>query len=571
MLYAHLPVTSQKSYFAPNPKNREPRTKTQEQTRIHSDIRRAARSYLRHRALVLDIPGPGSMALAVRRVCAIKIQRWFLRRTTFYRKVWTSVTGFQALARGYIQRQRHKKMLELRLLQPSSSFSSSRERKRPLDAFTAIIRIQAWVRTNIIRKAYVHELRLRASYTDAQWNKKKEDARNRILAVVPTSDGEVSDEDHDDVQEFQHSRPHSLRESTPHKSKSLGTDYSPMSMATAALTDLERTLEEAREARDLSGLSAPYVSTMPDYSYESGYMESGPSQLFHSESPDRSDSGLSSSSVTGGGSTSTGFPDDCDKGWTNPESLPKGWNPKHFDPYSASLSNKDERGSHQQLRKSEAHAHGPGKVGVNQGESGTTNAETSSLLAAARSSKLKQMNGKISRSIFGAATLTNDNTVAKEEQSIRSSDENARRKPIEGSGDATYTSAARNIRRPPSGTIRQHYDDPPLSMPMSFDDEDDLIIESDRNNNVQDVSALANDIPMHSGGPGRHRSTDGSGILCGDSAASSSFSGEPFDVRPGSGGIAYRAFGRDYVTDDDTDFFGGTPPVKSDALLEESF
>ena len=329
--------------------HREPRTKTQEQTRIHSDIRRAARSYLRHRALDLDIPGPGSMALAVRRVCAINIQRWFLHQATFYRKVWTSVTGFQALARGYIQRQRHKKMLELRLLQPSSSFSSSRERKRPLDAFTAIIRIQAWVRTNIIRKAYVYELRLRASYTDVQWNKKKADARNRILALMPTSDGEVSDEDHDDVQEFQHSRPHSLRESTPHKLKSPGTDYSPMSMATAALTDLERTLEEAREARDLSGLSAPYVSTIPDYSYESGYVESGPSQLFHSESPDRSDSGFFSSSATGGGSfttgSSTGFPDDCDKNWTNLESLPKGWNPKHFDPHSTSLSNKDERGS----------------------------------------------------------------------------------------------------------------------------------------------------------------------------------------------------------------------------------
>ena len=571
MLYTHLLINSLNPYnIFCTTHHREPRTKTQEQTRIHSDIRRAARSYLRHRALDLDIPGPGSMALAVRRVCAIKIQRWFLHQATFYRKVWTSVTGFQALARGYIQRQRHKKMLELRLLQPSSSFSSSRERKRPLDAFTAVIRIQTWVRTNIIRKAYVHELRLRASYTDVQWNKKKEDARNRILALMPTSDGEVSDEDHDDVQEFQHSRPHSLRESTPHKSKSPSTDYSPMSMATAALTDLERTLEEAREARDLSGLSAPYISTIPDYSYESGYVESGPSQLFHSESPDRSDSGFFSSSATGGGSstTSTGFPDDCDKNWTNPESLPKGWNPKHFDPHSTSLSNKEERGS-QQLRKCEPHARGLENVGVNQGESGTTNAETSSLLAAARSSKPKQMDGKISRSRFGAATLTNDNTFAQEEQSIRRSDENARRKPIEGSGDAT--SAARNIRRPPSGTIRQHYDDPPLSMPMSFDDEDDLIIGSDRNNNAQDVSALANDIPMHSGGPDRHKFADGSGIFCGNSATSSSFSGEPFDIRPGSGGVAYRAFGRDYVTDDDTDFLGGTPPVKSDALLEESF
>ena len=510
------------------------------------------------------------MALAVRRVCAIKIQRWFLHQSTFYRKVWTSVTGFQALARGYIQRQRHKKMLELRLLRPSSSFSSSRERKRPLDAFTAVIRIQTWVRTNIIRKAYVHELRLRASYTDVQWNKKKEDARNRILALMPTSDGEVSAENHDDVHEFQHSRPHSLRESTPHKSKSPGTDYSSMSMATAALTDLERTLEEAREARDLSGLSAPYISTMPDYSYESGYVEPGPSQLFQSESPDRSDSGFFSSSATGGGSstTSTGFPDDSDKGWANPESLPKGWNPKHFDPHSTSLSNEEERGS-QQLRKCEPHARGLENVGVNQGESGTTNAETASLLAAARSSKLKQMNGKISRSRFGAATLTNDITFVQEEQSIRSSDENARRKPIEGSGDAT--SAARNIRRPPSGTIRQHYDDPPLSMPMSFDDEDDLIIGSDRNNNVQEVPVLSNGIPMHSGGPGRDKSADGSGIFCGNSAASSSFSGEPFDVRPGSGGVAYRAFGRDYVTDDDTDFLGRTPPVKSDALLEESF
>lgn len=152
--------------------NREPRTKTQDQTRIHSDIRRAARSYLRHRALVLDTPGPGSMTLAVRRVCAIRIQRWFLHQAAFYRKMWTSITGFQALARGHLQRKRYEKVLE----------QQSRPKvvkNRPLDAFTAVIRIQAWVRSTIIRRAYVHEHRLRASYTDIQWDK-----RRRVLETV---------------------------------------------------------------------------------------------------------------------------------------------------------------------------------------------------------------------------------------------------------------------------------------------------------------------------------------------------------------------------------------------------
>ena len=312
--------------FAPNV-NREPRTKTQEQTRIHSDIRRAARSYLRHRALVLDTPGPGSMIFAVRRVCAIKIQRWFLRQAAFYRKMWTGITGFQALARGHLQKKRFKELLEH---QPRQFPSPPKHaKKRPLDAFTAVIRIQAWIRSTIIRRAYVHEHRLRASYTDVQWNKKKEGARNRILALVPTpNDQELkTDARRGNFQdEATETKSHSSRvqnQSTPYKSSTISVGSvgpSPISMATAALTDLEKTLEEAREARDLSGLSAPYVSDAPDSSYENSYVS--PHRLFDSGSPRRFDIDVGSSPGTGTSSMPTGHSYGEDKEWTSAGSLP---------------------------------------------------------------------------------------------------------------------------------------------------------------------------------------------------------------------------------------------------------
>eukprot|EP00814_Leptocylindrus_danicus_P000549 CAMPEP_0116012778 /NCGR_PEP_ID=MMETSP0321-20121206/5325_1 /TAXON_ID=163516 /ORGANISM="Leptocylindrus danicus var. danicus, Strain B650" /LENGTH=920 /DNA_ID=CAMNT_0003482185 /DNA_START=534 /DNA_END=3297 /DNA_ORIENTATION=+ len=55
----------------------EPRTKTPEQTIRHSNIRRQARSYLRKRTHIMS-----SMIIAIRRVCAIKIQR-FLKSVQF--------------------------------------------------------------------------------------------------------------------------------------------------------------------------------------------------------------------------------------------------------------------------------------------------------------------------------------------------------------------------------------------------------------------------------------------------------------------------------------------------------
>lgn len=485
----------------------EPRTKTQDQTRIHSDIRRAARSYLRHRALVLDTPGPGSMALAVRRVCAIRIQRWFLHQAAFYRKMWTSITGFQALARGHLQRKRYEKVLE----------QQSRPKvvkNRPLDAFTAVIRIQAWVRSTIIRRAYVHEHRLRASYTDIQWDKKKEGARNRILALVPTSDGREFKTDASDstcqdgpAKLSEETKRHSSRahnQSTPYKSSTMSVDPSPISMATAALTDLERTLEEAREARDLSGLSAPYVSDAPDSSYENSYVS--PHRLFDSGSPDRLEI-------------------DEDKEWATGDSLPNEWHPKRFDTHSTMLSN-------------------GGQGQIVQDDSANSNAETSSLLAAARSSRLKRMKGKLSSSRFGTSTTNDDNIVAqrKGHSTTRSENNEHRMKHAAGTGDATSVTSTRGMGRPPSGNTRQQYDDPPLSMPMeSFDEDDDaegrqfhVTIGSNENPflNTSDVSALTNDIPMRRPTPTR----------------------------------------RDFVTDNDTNFLVGNPSVEhNDAAMEEFF
>lgn len=505
--------------------NREPRTKTQDQTRIHSDIRRAARSYLRHRALVLDTPGPGSMALAVRRVCAVRIQRWFLHQAAFYRKMWTSITGFQALARGHLQRKRYEKVLEQQ--------SRPKEVKnRPLDAFTAVIRIQAWVRSTIIRRAYILEHRLRASYTDIQWDKKKEGARNRILALVPTSDGHELETDASEstwqdgpAKLSEEIKSHSSRthnQSTPYKSSTMSVDPSPISMATAALTDLERTLEEAREARNLSGLSAPYVSDAPDSSYENSYVS--PHRLFDSGSPDRLEIDVGSSPGTGTSSMPSGRSYDEDKEWTKADSLPNEWHPKRFDTHSTMLSN-------------------DGQGQIVQDDSANRSAETSSLLAAARSSRLKRMKGKLSSSRFGTSTTNDDNIVAQQKGQSTPRHENEHwMKQAAGAGDAISLTSTRGMGRPPSGNTRQQYDDPPLSMPMeSFDEEDDaegrqfhVTIDSDENPflNTSDVSALTNDIPMRRPTPPR----------------------------------------RDYVTDNDTNFLGGNPSVEhNDAAMEEFF
>ena len=381
------------------------------------------------------------MVLAVRRVCAIKIQRWFLHHEAFYRKIWTGITGFQALARGHLQR---KQCEELREHQQSRQLSSwpKEAKKRPLDAFTAVIRIQSWARSSIVRKAYLHEHRLRASYSDVQWDKKKEGARNRILALVPAFHNDVNKEAHyndslddpDEVKQTQSHRSQTLGESTPYKSCATSIDPSPMSMATAALTDLERTLEEARQARDLSSLSAPYVLDVPDYSYESGVLPE-PTRLFDSESTctDRSDFELLSSCGT---STSrpVGHSHDEDKGWTNPESLPNEWHQKHFDdfhPYSSMLSNEEKEVKSSRKSASDARR----DVNADHGTSVRNNPETSLLVAAARNSELKRMI------------------------------------PFRGAADAA--SATREIGRPPSGNTSQLYEDPPLSMPMSFDNDDD--------------------------------------------------------------------------------------------------
>ena len=50
----------------------EPRTKTAQLTRLHSKIRRSARAFLRSRPDLLT-----SIIYAIRRICAIKIQRCF--------------------------------------------------------------------------------------------------------------------------------------------------------------------------------------------------------------------------------------------------------------------------------------------------------------------------------------------------------------------------------------------------------------------------------------------------------------------------------------------------------------
>lgn len=456
------------------------------------------------------------MALAVRRVCAIKIQRWFLNQAAFYRKMWTSITGFQALARGFLQRNRYKKLLEN---QSRQFFSSVKEvKKRPLDAFTAVIRIQAWVRSTIIRRAYVHEHRLRASYADVQWDKKKEGARNRIVALVPTPDDYELKTDarhrnfQDNPDEVKETTSHNSRaqnQSTPYKSRTTSADPSPISMATAALTDLERTLEEAREARDLSRLSAPYVSDAQDSSYENSYVS--PHRLFDSESPDRLEIHSSSSPGTGTSSIAIGRSYDEDGEWTKPGSLPNEWRPKRFDTHSTMLSN-------------------DGQGQIAQDESAASNAETSSLLAAARSSRLKRMKGKLSNSRFGTSNTNDDNIVAQQKGQSTTRHENGHRmKHAVGAGDAT-------------SVTRQQYDDPPLSMPMdSFDEEYDaesrqfhVTIDSNENPflNTSDVSALTNDIPMR----------------------------RPMPTR------------QDFVTDNDTNFLGGNPNIEhNDATMEEFF
>ena len=397
-------------------------------------------------------------------------------------------------------------MLEHRSRQPTPSLKEAK--KRPLDAFTAVIRIQAWVRSSIIRRAYLHEHRLRASYTDAQWGKKKVAARNRILALVPTSNGEHVPETNarqndfedgpDEMAEPKYRNSRAQSQSTPYKSSTISVDPSPISMATAALTDLERTLEEAREARDLSGLSAPYVSDTPNYSYENSYVS--PHRLFDSGSPGRSEFEVVSSHGTTTGSIPTGQSYDEDKGWTNSDSLPKEWHEKRFDSHSAVLPNEDQ-----------------GEIPHD--ESTTSNTETSSLLAAARSSKLKRMKGKLSSSRFGTSTTStsnDDNIVAQQKGQSITRHEN---------GHRIKTAAG-------AGSTRQQYDDPPLSMPMSFEEEDEterhqfhVMIEGNGNNpflNTSDVSGLTNDIPMRRQTPSR----------------------------------------REFVTDNDTNFLGGNPNVE---------
>ena len=238
----------------------ERRTKTKEQTRIHSDIRRLSRAYLRHRAFVLDIPGPGSMVLAVRRVCAVKIQRWFLQKNAFFRAVWKSITGFQALFRGYSQRQKYQKMFLARPV-PSPPLP----RKRPLDAFTAVIRIQSWVRVCVIRRAYLNETRLRHSYSNVLWDRKKEDVRRKILSLVPSvnwreqalTSGTIAS----DKLKFEKLADRDFV-STPQNQSAQNVGSSPWFQDTIFLSS-----SQSRDLQDLRDLS---VSTIPDELADTG-------------------------------------------------------------------------------------------------------------------------------------------------------------------------------------------------------------------------------------------------------------------------------------------------------------
>ena len=455
------------------------------------------------------------MVLAVRRVCAIKIQRWFLNQVEFYRKVWKSINGFQALARGYIQRQCYKRMLQERPLPP---------RKRSLDAFTAVIRIQSMVRSTIIRKAYLHEHRLRFSYTDAQWNRKEEGVRSRIMALVPASHRASSPREgvHPCHTTGKPSRdgPNSTFV-TPSKANVASAGPSPASLATAALTDLEATLNETRDLSSSTILAycldgGEDKSPVQPRILEEEDMYSPDTQVaFANESEDECDNDMKRISNPNSPFRSErevfspidGCPDDEGNRWVDPEAFPRSWKQLRFDPSSSVATNK--QGSQQETppvssegNNSDERIYGAAAVerrfvttpddllesawdnrgNIDSFDEDDKLSDKKSLLQ--RSSKLKRLRGKLSASSHHDGTASVGSHVS--HSSIRSRSSPAgQHGSTAGSQvlelhDSSGSSAPQRKDMPLSSSqasptrsnvSSKEYEDPPLYMDMSDDDE----------------------------------------------------------------------------------------------------
>ena len=434
------------------------------------------------------------MVLAVRRVCAIKIQRWFLNQVDFFRKVWKSINGFQALARGYIQRQSYKRLLQQRVSSPP---------RQPLDPLLAVIKIQSWIRSAIIRKAYLYEHRLRFSYTDAQWNIKKEDVRSRILALAPDLSPSTSQGDSAQpgaaTDYFSTDSPTAIIP-TPSKANAVTARPSPASLATAALTDLEATLCEARDKS---------ASTIPDYCYDGEDMYSLDAPVVFEDKDDRGygkDIHLITDPDSPDGSkrilfsSINGHPDE-DNRWVDPETFSRSW----FDPDSSVATNKErnqrelppvDRNTAEQTSEQFAATSDDllesawDRQGKDDSlDEDTTMSDKISLLQ--RKSKLKRLRGKLSSSRFGSSSnLDSAASVGSQvsHSSIRSrpsstgqygsaasSQVTELHGNISSSAPPTMSATASSQQGSPSrsNASSKEYEDPPLYMNMSTESADD--------------------------------------------------------------------------------------------------